>query len=116
VIYAENLAAALAAVAALALFVNAVELLCTAGLPALFTRVLTLQELPAWRYYAYLGLYDVAYVADDAAVLAVAVATLGGHKLREREGRWLNAVSGALLLALGALLALHPAWLAGIGS
>jgi hypothetical protein len=115
VLYAENLAAALLAVAVLALFVNAVELLCTAGLPALYTRVLTLHELPAWRYYAYLALYVAAYVFDDLAVLGVAVVTLGRRKLQEREGGWLQLLSGALLTVLGALLALRPEWLAAIG-
>jgi glutaredoxin len=110
VLYAENLAGALAAVALLALLVNAVELLCSAGLPALYTRVLTFHELPAPRYYAYLALYDAAYVFDDTLVLAAATA-LGGRKLQERQGRWLNALSGALLVLLGALVALRPEWL-----
>jgi hypothetical protein len=114
VLHAENLAGALAAVAVLALLVNAVELLCTAGLPALYTRVLTFHELPAPRYYAYLALYDAAYVFDDTLVLAAAT-TLGGRKLKERGGRWLNALSGWLLVALGALVVLRPEWLGGIG-
>jgi hypothetical protein len=110
VLYAENLAGALGAVAVLAVLVNAVELLCSAGLPALYTRVLTFHELPASRYYAYLALYGAAYVFDDALVLAAAM-TLGGGKLQERQGRWLNALSGALLVVLGALVALRPEWL-----
>jgi len=113
VLYAENLAGALAAVALLALLVNAVELLCSAGLPARYTRVLTFHELPAPRYYAYLALYDAAYVLDDALVLAAAT-TLGGGKLQQRQGRWLNAASGALLVVLGALVALRPGWLGRI--
>jgi hypothetical protein len=114
VLYAENLAGALAAVAVLALLVNAVELLCTAGLPALYTRVLTFHELPGPRYYAYLALYDAAYVFDDTLVLALAT-TLGGRKLQARQGRWLNALSGALLVALGALVVLRPEWLGRLG-
>jgi hypothetical protein len=116
IISAENLPAALAAVAVLAFFVNLVELLCTAGLPALYTRVLTLQELPSWRYYAYLGLYDLAYVFDDTLVLLIAVAALGSRRLSERAGRWLDGLSGFLLVALGALLVLRPEWLMRLGS
>jgi glutaredoxin len=115
VLDAENLPAAMAAVAVLALLVNFVELLCTAGLPALYTRVLTLHELPAWRYHAYLGLYVAAYVFDDALVLAAAVAAFGAKRLQQRGGRWLDALSGALLVALGALLALRPQWLSALG-
>jgi hypothetical protein len=111
ILSAENLSGSLAAVALLALFVNLVELLCTAGLPALYTRVLTLHELPPWRYYAYLALYDAAYVFDDALVLAIAVAGLGSRRLSARAVRCLDLLSGLLLLALGALLALRPEWL-----
>jgi hypothetical protein len=114
VLQAEDLAGALVAVAALALLVNFVELLCTAGLPALYTRVLSLQALPPAAHYGYLALYCAAYVLDDLLVLAAAVATLGGRRLQERHGRWLDAVSGAVLVALGALLALRPEWLAAL--
>jgi glutaredoxin len=111
VLHAENLAGALAGAAVLAFFVNAVELLCTAGLPALYTRILTLGERPWWSYYGYLALYNLAYVADDLLMLTLAVATLGRRRLEEREGRWLNGLSGALMLALGVVLVARPEWL-----
>jgi hypothetical protein len=47
IVTAESLASALAGVIVLAVLVNVIELLCTAGLPALYTRILTLHELPA---------------------------------------------------------------------
>jgi glutaredoxin len=111
VLSAENLPAALVAVAVLALFVNLVELLCTAGLPALYTHVLSLHELSTWRYHAYLALYVAAYVFDDALVLALAVATLGTRRLSQAAVRRLDLLSGTMLMALGALLALRPQWL-----
>ena len=60
----------------LAGLVNVIELLCTAGLPALYTQILTLQRLPMWSYYRYLGLYNLAYVFDDSLMVALAVVTL----------------------------------------
>jgi hypothetical protein len=106
VLQADSMPAALAAAAVLAILVNVVELLCTAGLPAVYTHVLTLRRLPAWQYYAYLALYDAAYMLDDAALLGVAVITLRRFKLQERGGRWLKLSSGAVMLVLGlALLA-----------
>ena len=111
ILAAEDLRGALLAVAALAVFVNLVELLCTAGLPALYTQVLALHELPAWRYYVLLTLYVAAYVFDDLLVLALAVAFLGWHRLSERAARGLDVLSGSLLIALGLLLALRPQWL-----
>jgi glutaredoxin len=113
IVMAENLGAALAGVIALAVLVNVVELLCTAGFPALYTRILTLYALPVWQYYAYLALYNAAYVLDDGAVLALAVVTLSRHKLQERGGRWLKLVSGLVMLGLAVVLVARPAWLAG---
>lgn len=46
VLRAPSLPAALAGVLVLAVLVNFVELSCTAGFPALYTRILTLRHLP----------------------------------------------------------------------
>ena len=108
VLRAENLAGALVAVAALSVLVNVVELLCTAGLPAVYTEVLASHALPGWQHYAYLGLYIGAYVLDDALILGIAVATLSRRRLREREGRWLKLLSGVVMLGLGLALLLRP--------
>jgi hypothetical protein len=112
IVHAERLLVAIGGAAILAVLVNVVELLCTAGLPAVYTRILTLRELPTWQYYALLGLYNAAYMADDSAVLAVAVVTLSHRKLQERGGRWLKLLGGVVMVVLGTLLLLRPAWLA----
>jgi hypothetical protein len=104
IVYADRLAPALAGAVVLAALVNLVELLCTAGLPALYTHVLARRALPPWQHYAYLALYNACYMLDDAVVLATAVVTLERHKLGERGGRWLKLVSGIVMLALGGLL------------
>jgi hypothetical protein len=82
ILQAEHLPGALAAVIVLAVLVNMIELLCTAGFPAVYTQILTLQQLPWWEYYAFLGLYNVAYMLDDGFMLTVAVVTLGHHIAR----------------------------------
>ena len=111
IVSAEYLTAALAGVIVLAVIVNMVELLCTAGLPALYTQILTMQELPSWKNYAYLALYISAYMLDDTLLLAFVVVTLSHHKLQEREGRWLKLVSGLVILALGLAMIFKPQWL-----
>jgi glutaredoxin len=113
VLRAENLVGAVTAVIVLAVLVNTVELLCTAGIPAIFTQVLTMYSLPNWGYYAYLVLYNLAYVADDGLMLAVAVVTLSREKLQQKGARWLKLISGVVMLALGLVLLLRPNWLAG---
>jgi glutaredoxin len=113
IIRAENLPGAFVGVLGLAALVNTIELLCTAGLPAVYTHILTLQQLPWWSYYGYLGLYNVAYMLDDSLMLLVAVITLSRRKLQEAGGRWLKLVSGVVMLGLGVVLIAHPEWLAG---
>ncbi len=112
ILRAESLVGALTAAVMLAILVNTVELLCTAGLPAVYTRVLTMYSLPTSAYYAYLGLYNLAYIADDSLMLTVAVVTLSREKLQEKGARWLKLVSGIVMLALGLILILRPEWLA----
>lgn len=111
VVQSRSLLPAMAAVAVLAVVVNAVELICTAGLPALYTAVLSQQDLPTAAHYAYLGVYIVGYIADDTLMVGAAVLALSSDKLTEAGGRWLKLISGAVMLALGAALLLRPGWL-----
>ena len=111
ILNADDLAGAMTGIIVLAFLVNLIELLCTAGLPALYTAILTSQGLPTWKYYAYLTLYIAAYMLDDAILVTIGVVTLGRRKLQEREGRWLKLLSGLIILTLGVLLLLRPSWL-----
>jgi glutaredoxin len=108
---AETMLLSLATVATLAVVVNFIEILCTAGFPAIYTAVLTEQQLSPLAHYSYLGLYIVGYVIDDTLMVTVAVVALSSHKLTERAGRWLKFLSGAAMLALGAILIFRPGWL-----
>jgi hypothetical protein len=111
ILRADTLPASLAAVAVLAVAVNFVELLCTAGLPAIYTAVLTQQGLSPAAYYGYLGLYISGYIADDSLMVTVAVVALGNLKLTERGGQWLKLLSGLVMLVLGVVMLLSPDWL-----
>jgi glutaredoxin len=111
VLEAQNLAAAMAGIVALAFVVNLVELLCTAGLPALYTAILTEQMLPPWQYYGYLALYIFAYMLDDSILVTIGVVTLGKRKLQERGGQLLKLLSGVVIIALGIVLLVRPGWL-----
>lgn len=111
ILNADNLAGALTGIVILAGLVNLVELLCTAGLPALYTQILTLQQMPSWEYYGYLSLYNLAYIFDDSLMVTIAVVTLSRKKLQERAGRWLKLTSGLVMAGLGAVLLLQPKWL-----
>jgi hypothetical protein len=98
----------LAGTVVLALAANAYELLCTAGFPLVFTRVLTLADLATPAYYGYLALYNLVYVLPLLAIVVVFVATLGARKLQDEEGRMLKLLSGLMMLGLGLVLLLAP--------
>jgi len=95
----------------LAVIANFYELLCTAGFPMVFTRILTLNNLSATTYYLYLFLYNVVYVVPLLTIVLGFTLTLGKRKLTEWQGRVLKLVSGTLMLGLGAILLVNPALL-----
>ncbi|MBI5889784.1 MAG: NrdH-redoxin [Nitrosomonadales bacterium] len=107
VLHADNLTAALIGTVLLGVLVQIIELLCTSGFPALYTRILTLHRPDAIGYYAYLLLYDLAYMFDDLVILTIGIVTLSQHRLQEKEGRWLKLVSGLVMVGLGIYLLLH---------
>jgi glutaredoxin len=111
VMQANTIVSSLIAVMALAIVVNFIELLCTAGFPAIYTAVLTQQSLTPLAHYAYLGLYIVGYIFDDSLMVATAVIALSSRKLTERAGAWLKLLSGGVMLALGLTLLFRPDWL-----
>lgn len=104
ILHANTISVALVGMVGLALMVNLFELACTAGFPALYTQILSQQSLDWWSYYGYLGLYNVAYIADDAVMVSIGVVTLSHRKLQVQEGRWLKLISGVVMLGLAGLL------------
>lgn len=106
---AASLPAAFFGICLLAFVVNLVELGCTLGLPAIYTRLLSLRAglSPAGRY-AYLVLYNAVYVLPLALIVAVYVLSLRRLALTERRAKVLKAVSGALLLAFGVVFLAAP--------
>lgn len=105
---AENLPTLLVATVLLAVAANFYELLCTAGLPMVFTRLLTLREHGLGQHYLYLLFYNLIYVLPLFAIVMTFVRTLGARKLSEREGRLLKLLSGLMMFGLGNLLILAP--------
>lgn len=106
---AASAPAAFAGVVALAFLVNLVELGCTAGLPAVYTRILSLRgDLSPGGRAAYLGLYGLAYVVPLALVVAAFGVTFRRFTLGERTARVLKGVSGVLLVAFGVVFLLWP--------
>ena len=104
ILHAPTYTVAIVGTIVLALLVQVVEFMCTSGFPALFTRILTLQQLDTAAYYGYLLLYISAYMLDDVIVLGIGVTLLSRHRLQEKEGRVLKLIAGVVMIGLGIYL------------
>lgn len=111
ILQAENLTGAIFTVIALAAMVNIVELACTAGLPVIYTHILASQSLSSFEHYAYLILYNLAYMFDDSVMIVIAVVTLSRKRLQEKGGRVLKLISGLAISLLGLVMIFAPEWL-----
>jgi len=110
-IRASSLLSLLLGTTVLAIAANSYELLCTAGFPMVYTRILTLNSLSKASYYLYLVLYNVIYVIPLLLIVVAFGITLGKRQLTEWQGRVLKLVSGAMMLGLALVLLIDPALL-----
>jgi len=113
-IYTDSLFFSIIGTIILATLTNLYELLCTAGFPMVYTRILTLQKFDKIRYYLYLLLYNITYVIPLIIIVAVFCFTLGRRKMSELKGRRLKFISGCMMLSLGLIMILKPALLNNI--
>jgi len=95
----------------LALSVNFVELLCSAGFPVIFTQILALQNLNPFQYVGYLLLYILFFLLDDLLVFYIAMKTMTLTGLSTKYGKWSHLVGGIIMITIGLLMILRPAWL-----
>lgn len=95
-------------IAALAIGVNMIELACSAGIPAVYTQMLAMQDPSPAASAGYLLLYILVFLLDDTAIFVTAMVTLRAVSGSGRLSRWSHVVGGVVLLALGALMILRP--------
>lgn len=104
----NKLYVAIGGIILLAFSVNLVELICSAGLPAIYTQVLTLSNLETWQYYGYILLYILFFMLDDLIVFSVAMFTLKITGLSTKYGKLSKIIGGILMLIIGLLLIFKP--------
>lgn len=104
----QNFFLALGGIIILAFAVNLVELLCSAGLPAIYTQVLTLSNLPTAHYYLYLAGYILIFMIDDLIIFFVAMFTLQTTGLSSKYSRYSHLIGGILMLLIGLAMVFKP--------
>ncbi len=108
VIHKQQFHMALIGIIILAFAVNLVELICSAGLPAVYTQILTLTELTKIQYYLYLSLYIFIFMLDDLFVFFVAMITLQITGVTTKYTRFSHLFGGIIMLIIGILLIFKP--------
>ncbi len=97
----------LISVIALAFIVNSFEFVCSAALPAIFTRVLTLAGLTTMQYYLYIFLYVFFLMLDHLIIFSAAVLALN-TSVADRYMKYCRPIGGTILLILGVMLLFAP--------
>lgn len=102
---------ALGGIVLLAFAVNLIELVCSAGLPAVYAQILVLARLPRWQYYLYLVFYIFIFMLDDLLVFFVAMTTLRAVGIDGKYARFSHLIGGSLMVIIGLLMLFKPEWL-----
>jgi len=102
---------ALLGIIVLAFAINLIELVCSAGLPAVYTQILTLNNLSWWQYYGYILVYVFFFMLDDLIVFFVAMATLRIVGMTAKYTRFSHLIGGIIMVIIGLLLIFKPGWL-----
>ncbi len=98
----------IAGVIALAFSVNLVEMVCSIGLPVIYSQILASSGLSTVQKYLYLALYNTVYMLDDIIIFVIAATTLKYVNVGSRYEKWMKLVGGVLIIVLGVILAFRP--------
>jgi glutaredoxin len=99
---------ALVGVAVIAFAVNLLELVCSAGLPVIYTQLLIMNGLEGLQYYAYLFLYVFVFMLDDLTVFSVAMLALKPFKGSAGYSRLSRLIGGTIMAIIGLLMIFWP--------
>jgi hypothetical protein len=92
---------------ALAFIINSMEFVCSFAIPAVFTHVLSISELPWLQHYLYILLYDFFFMLDDLIIFGSAAFAVNAN-IGAKYVQYCKVIGGVLLIALGFILVLKP--------
>jgi len=108
IIARNNIALALIGIVLLAITVNFVELLCSAGLPAVYTQILIHSNISSVSHYAYLLLYILFFMIDDLIVFAIAMVTMKTVGISSKYTHMSHLIGGILMIIIGIIMLFKP--------
>lgn len=95
----------------LAGLVNIIELLCSLGLPVMFTEILSLNNLSKTTYIIYLLIYILFFLIDDLIVFIIAMKTLKVSVISNKYSKYSHLIGGIIMIIIAILMMLKPEWL-----
>ena len=107
IIHSPITMATIIGIIALAFVVNSIEFVCSAAIPAVFTQVLALSGIAAWKHYLYILIYDIFFMLDDLIIFGLAAFAISSS-YGEKYAKYCKIVGGVLMLALGIMLLFAP--------
>jgi len=102
---------ALFGIVVLAVSVNVIELLCSLGLPVMFTQILTINEVSKTAQIIYSLIYVFFFLIDDIVVFTIAMKTLEIKAISNKFGKYSHLIGGIIMLIIGFLMIYKPEWL-----
>lgn len=104
----KRLLLAVLGIMGLAVAVNMVELACSAGLPAVYTKALTLADLPSYQYYLYLLLYIFIFILDDLLVFSIAMLSFRAVGIESKYVNISRLIGGVVMIWIGYAMLFRP--------
>lgn len=95
----------------LAVCVNLIELLCSLGLPIMYTEILSLNNLNSATYVRYIILYVFFFVLDDLIVFIISMITLKSKAISTKYNKYSHLIGGIIMIIIGILMIFKPEWL-----
>ncbi len=102
---------ALLGIVLLAVSVNIIELLCSLGLPVMFTQILTINEVGKFGQILYSLLYILFFMIDDIIIFIIAMKTLEIKAISNKYGKYSHLIGGIIMVVIGILMIYKPEWL-----
>jgi len=102
---------ALLGIVLLAASVNIVELLCSLGLPVMFTQILAVNEISGSMQIVYSLVYILFFLIDDIIIFVIAMKTLEIKAISNKYGKYSHLIGGLIMLIIGLLLIFKPEWI-----
>ena len=99
---------ALLGIIVLAASVNLIEMMCSIGLPLIFTQILSLNNLGTGSYALYMFLYILFFLIDDIIVFAIAMITLKVTGISTKYSKYAHLVAGIIIILIGLLMLIKP--------